>query len=74
MTMFSKTANIILVYQYSRNVVEKQSSRVISLTGSLTQHALRVKDFVLSLGKPIEEVEPLDSGAVAENSREEAQQ
>jgi len=74
MRMLIKTANIILVYQYSRNVVEKQSSRVISLTSSLAQHAMRVKDFVLSLGKPTEEVEPLDSGAVAENSRKEAHQ
>jgi hypothetical protein len=56
-----KTANVILVYQYSSIAEKKQSSRVISLTGSLTPQTLSVKDFVLSLGKANREVEPLDS-------------
>lgn len=58
----TKTANVILVYQYIRNAANKDMSRVISLITSLTQlTCIRFKDFVLPIGKPIEEVEPLDS-------------
>ena len=58
----SKTANVILVYQYSRNVVDKASSSVISLIASLTRLTeFQSKDSVLPIGKPTEEVEPLDS-------------
>lgn len=58
----SKTANVILVYQYNRIKEYQYTSRVIShLMCSLLYKLAFVSDFVTPLGKPIEKRESLDS-------------
>jgi len=59
---FSKTANVILVYQYISKLGYKDSSRVIShLWCSLLYKLAFVSDCVTPLGKPKEKRESLDS-------------
>ena len=71
MTFFytQKTANVILVYQYIRRLVDKHMSRVISQLSCSHHRLTSVCDCVTPLGKPIEEGEPLDSWSDRKISR-----
>ena len=58
----SKTANVILVYQYIRIKVYQYMSRVISLILRSMHYRLKsVSGYATPLGKPIEKRESLDS-------------
>jgi hypothetical protein len=58
----SKTANVILVYQYIRIKVYQYMSRVISLIlRSMLYRLKSVSGYATPLGKPIEKRESLDS-------------